>query len=195
MTGDQIPTSEGDTSARAPFLLILDRDGTVIQDKGYLCDPDQIVLESDAVEGLRALIALGAVPVIVTNQSGVARGFFSRADVEAAHVRLSSILAEQNIAIAGFYVCPHQPGDRCECRKPGTLLGVQAAAEHALPFETAIVVGDKLSDVELGLRLGGLGVLVRTGEGAQHEPTARQRGYRVVDSLLELSKILEQERN
>ena len=163
---------------KPPFLLILDRDGTLIKDTGYLSDPDQIEFETGAIEGIRAMVATGAVPVIVTNQSGVGRGYFSQSDVDAVHERLSQLLSDKGVEIAGYYSCPHHPDEHCPCRKPGTLLGLQAATTRRLPLDTAIVVGDKISDMDFASRLGAQGVLVRTGAEPHRVHRARQvRGW------------------
>lgn len=173
-----------------PFLLILDRDGTVIEDRGYLSDPADVALEARAMEGLRALVAAGAVPVVITNQSGIARGYFPPAAVNAIHARLDAVLEKHRISIKSYYVCPHGPGDGCECRKPGAALALLATAETGLPLQDAYVIGDKLSDIGLAAAVGATGILVRTGEGNGHAAEALRQGFAVVSDLAEAASLV-----
>ena len=173
-----------------PFLLILDRDGTVIEDKGYLSAPAGVELEPSAIEGLRAMVEVGAVPVVITNQSGVARGYFSMAAVDAIHARLDDLLASQGLAIKAYLVCPHGPDDGCECRKPGAALALRAAAETGLLLSEAYVIGDKLSDTGLAAAIGATGILVRTGEGHWHAGEETRRGFAVASDLAEAARLV-----
>mgnify|MGYP003390314009 CR=1 FL=1 len=175
---------------KSPFLLILDRDGTVIEDKGYLSDPAGVELELGATEGLRAMLEAGAIPVVITNQSGVARGYFSRAAVDAIHDRLDELLARQGLAIKAYLVCPHGLDEGCECRKPGAALALRAAAETGLPLSDAYVIGDKLSDIGLAAVIGATGILVRTGEGHRHAGEAARRGFAVASDLAEAARLV-----
>jgi histidinol-phosphate phosphatase family protein len=174
----------------APFMLLLDRDGTVIVDKQYLADPNEVELERHAAAGLRTLIAQGAVPVIVTNQSGVARRYFSEATVAAVHARLDAVLRAQGVALAGYFFCPHGPNDGCDCRKPRAGLAHQAAAALGMSLDGAVVVGDKVSDLQLADAIGATGVLVRTGEGAKSVDLAERQGWLIADDLLDASKAI-----
>lgn len=184
MDRSQVPASQ------LPFLLILDRDGTVIEDKGYLSDPEGIVLEQGAIEGLQAMVAAGAIPVIITNQSGVGRGYFSMTAVDAIHDRLDELLAKQGISIQAYLVCPHGPDDECGCRKPRTALALRAAAETGLPLSEAYVIGDKLSDTGLAAATGATGILVRTGEGDKHAATAEAQGFLTAANLAEAAQLV-----
>lgn len=169
-------------------LILLDRDGTIIEDKHYLHDPDQIMLLDGAVEGLQHLCEAGYTLAIVTNQSGIGRGFFDEAALEAMHTRLQALLLAHAIILHGIYVCPHTPSQNCSCRKPA--LGLAQRAVKDLGFELAdcIVIGDKAADVDLGLATGGRGILVRTGQGAQAEPALLARADYVADTLLDAAK-------
>lgn len=172
-----------------PFLLLLDRDGTIIVDRHYLADPAQVELERGAAEGLRAFVALGAVPVVVTNQSGVARGYFDEGAVAAVHARLDAMLRAEGVVMAGYFHCPHGPDDGCDCRKPLPELAHQAALALSMPLGRAVVIGDKPSDLGLGRAIGATGVLVATGKGIDHVARAAQEGWVVADDLFAASAL------
>lgn len=146
-------------AARGPFVL-LDRDGTINRDVGYLGDPEGVVLLPGAVAGLRTLRSLGCPLAIVTNQSGVARGRFTWARAEAVQARVLALLAEAGIEVAASALCPHGPEDGCDCRKPAPGLALAVARASGLPLEWAVVVGDKRSDIGLALRIGARSVLI-----------------------------------
>jgi D-glycero-D-manno-heptose 1,7-bisphosphate phosphatase len=120
-----------------------------------------------AAAGLRALRALGFGLVVVTNQSGLSRGYFDPSRLEQIHTRLSELLAAEHVHLDGIYVCPHLPEHACACRKPRPGLVNRAAVELGFDPGRGMVVGDKVCDVELGRAVGALTVLVRTGYGAQ----------------------------
>jgi D-glycero-D-manno-heptose 1,7-bisphosphate phosphatase len=177
------------------FPLFLDRDGTVIVDRHYLHDPADVVLEDGAVAGLRALVAMGAIPVIVTNQSGVGRGMFGGDAVRAVHDRLDQMLRAADVAIAGYYFCPHAPDDGCACRKPKPGMAIDAARELSLRLDDAIVVGDKMSDLEFAQGIGARGILVKTGKGMDCADRARDAGFDVVDDLAAVARLLHERRS
>jgi histidinol-phosphate phosphatase family protein len=144
----------------------LDRDGTVIAEKHYLCDPAGVELLPGAAAGLRHLRELGYRLVLVTNQSGIGRGYFTQADVDAVHARLGTLLAAEAVSLDGIYVCPHRPEDHCACRKPATGLVERACADLDLDPAASVVIGDKACDIDLGHRCRMTTILVRTGYGA-----------------------------
>lgn len=168
---------------------LLDRDGTLIVEKNYLRWPGDLELLPHAIEGLKLLHAQGFELIVITNQSGIARGLVTVEQVEAIHAELTIRLAAEGVSIKGIYYCPHQPGDDCDCRKPRTGLAERAASEHGFKLTECVVIGDKASDIELGRRIGaGSTILVRTGYGSQHESTSRA-GY-IADDLLAAAKSL-----
>ena len=180
-------------SAGRPAVF-LDRDGTIIEDVGYLTQPSQIVTFPWTVDAVRALNHAGFPVVVITNQSGIARGLLTEAVVHETHRRLSSMLEAGGAHIDAYYYCPHHPDGpspaytrRCECRKPGRALVDQAAADLHLDPARSFVVGDKWLDVGLARSIGARGVLVRTGygAGAEKQPQPGLAADAVVDNLVE----------
>ena len=156
---------------RRPAVL-LDRDGTLIEEVGYVNHVSRVRLLPGAGAAVRRLRAAGWVVVVLTNQAGVARGYLSLELVEAAHVEIARQLAEHATRLDGIYVCPHHPTEgvgelriQCDCRKPRPGLAERAAEELDLDLPRSVVVGDKPSDIELAAAVGARGVLVLTGLG------------------------------
>jgi histidinol-phosphate phosphatase family protein len=162
------------SSARRAALL--DRDGTLIVEKDYLADPDGAVLEAGAAAGLRQLAQLGLVLVVVSNQSGIGRGYFTRERADAVNARVDQLLRAEGVEIAGWYLCPHAPDEVCDCRKPLPGLAHAAAADLGLDLKRSFVIGDKPADVELARAVGATGLLVLTGHGAEHRGWAETEG-------------------
>jgi len=143
--------------------VFLDRDGTIIADKHYLCDPAGVELLPGAAEGLHRMSALGLPLVVVSNQSGVGRGYYDAQSVERVNTRLAELLLAHGVVLAGSYYCPHAPQQVCDCRKPAPGLALMAAHDLCLDLGTSYVVGDKPCDVELGLAVGATALLVYGG--------------------------------
>ena len=143
----------------------LDRDGTIIRDTDYVGSPDEVELLPGAAAAIRALNDAHIPVVVVTNQSGIARGYFTQADYERVAARLDELLRADGARIDATYVCPHLPEitGACECRKPGTLLFRRAAEDLGLDLARSWYIGDKPRDVEPARALGGTGILVRAG--------------------------------
>ena len=148
-------------------FVILDRDGTIIEEVSYLSDPKQIALIPGTGKALRDLSDMGFGLVVITNQSGVGRGYFDEAQLARIHDRLLEMLRAEEITLDGLYFCPHTPQDRCLCRKPHTGLIQKASEDLDFDLSGSIVIGDKASDIEMGCRVGALTMLVCTGYGAQ----------------------------
>ncbi len=146
---------------RLPTAVFLDRDGTLIHDAHYLSRPDQVSLIDGAAQAI-ARINTAMVPVIVvTNQSGIGRGYFTLDEYASVAERLDSLLAALGAHIDATYFCPHAPDDKCECRKPGDLLFRRAQAEiPAVDLSHALYIGDRMRDIQAGLSFGGDAVLV-----------------------------------
>lgn len=149
-------------------FVLIDRDGTINVERHYLSDPGQLELIAGVGPALRRLTQAGFGLCVVTNQSGIARGYFDLARLEQIHHRLRALLAADGVAIDGIYICPHGPADDCDCRKPLPGMVNQAVAEHGFDPAQAFVVGDKEVDVALGHAVGARSVLVLTGHGAAH---------------------------
>jgi D-glycero-D-manno-heptose 1,7-bisphosphate phosphatase len=154
--------------------VFLDRDGTINVERESLHKVEDFALLDGATEAIRRLRDAGFLVIVVTNQSGVARGYFGMDEVETLHRHLQSELARIGTQIDAFYICPHHPKEgmgafRCECDcrkgKPGMLL--QAAREHGIDLGRSYMVGDKVADVEAGLAAGCHPLLVLTGHGAK----------------------------
>lgn len=164
-------------SGRGNRALFVDRDGTLNPDLRYLKDADRLEVYHGVGEGLAMAAAHGYRVVCVTNQSGVERGLYAKEDVERIHARLNEKLRSAGAHVDAFYYCPHAPETGCACRKPGTLLFEQAAAELGLDFATSAVIGDRALDVEAGRRLGLLTVVVLPpGHEAQVAAELTDRG-------------------
>lgn len=148
--------------------LLLDRDGTVIEDRHYLHDPEGVVLVPGAGPALARLVGAGLRLFLVTNQSGIGRGYYGVADFEAVQHRLLALLAAQGVPIADTAYCPHTPDAGCACRKPATGLFDRLRARHGLEPTTTAVMGDSAADIAFGLALGApLTILVMTGHGTR----------------------------
>ncbi len=174
-----------DARAERPAAF-LDRDGTIIAERDYLADPGGVELLPGAVAGLRALRAAGYALVLVSNQSGIARGLYGLPEYHAVQARVEDLLRQGDVAIDGSYFCPHHPDftGPCDCRKPAPGLYHRAAADLHLDLARSLFVGDKLSDVLPAAIFGGTGILVRTGYGRQHEDRATElSGLLVAEDL------------
>ena len=134
--------------------VFLDRDGTLIPDAGYLDNIEGVRLLSGAGEALRELVEAGFLLVLITNQSGVARGYFSMDVVHRQNARLAELLRPFGVAFAAVEVCPHHPADACECRKPKPGMLTRAAARLANDLAASFVVGDKPGDIAAGQTAG-----------------------------------------
>ncbi len=153
-----------------PTTVFLDRDGTVIRDTGYVSSPEDVVLLPGAAEAVRLLNRAGIPVVIVTNQSGIARGYFGEPEFHAVQQRVESLLRAAGARIDATYFCPHVPEDGCDCRKPGLGLYLNAASEVGVDLAGAVYVGDRARDVLPALELGGKGLLVAGNAGGYDDP-------------------------
>jgi D-glycero-D-manno-heptose 1,7-bisphosphate phosphatase len=180
-------------AADAPRAAVfLDRDGTLVEDVGYLDTLARLAVFPWTVDAIRALNQAALPVVVITNQSGVARGYFTEAFVEETHRTLDATLAAGRARIAAYYYCPHHPDgvvavyrQQCGCRKPGRALVDRAAQALNLDATQSFVVGDKWADVELARAVGARAILVRTGSGAVEErrPRPGLAADAVVDNL------------
>lgn len=146
--------------------VFLDRDGTINIDVGYLSDPDELRLIGGAARAIKRLNGHGIKAVVITNQSGVARGLVTEEDLGRINSRLVEILGSHGAVLDGIYFCPHHPDEGCRCRKPAAGLVERAVRELDIDPARSYVVGDKAADVGLARGSGAKAVLVLTGEGA-----------------------------
>jgi D,D-heptose 1,7-bisphosphate phosphatase len=186
--------------ANSPAVFI-DRDGTLVVDKEFLSDPDEIEFVDGSLEAVRLLKRLGLKVIVLSNQSGVARGYFNIDTVERVNAALLGKLAGADAEIDGLYYCPHlatgtvpQYSIVCQCRKPAPGMAEEAAQQLRIDLRQSFMIGDKLDDLYLGRVFGGQSFLVRTGYGRQHESIlrARNEGDGVVfDNLLAVARYIE----
>lgn len=165
-----------------PFIL-LDRDGTLNVEKHYLSDPDQLELYPGTGAALKRLRELGYGLAVLTNQSGIGRGYFGLDAVDRVHRRLREMLAAEGASVDGIYLCPHGPDEACDCRKPLPGLARQAMQEFGFEPGQSVMIGDKAADIGLGQAIGARTILVRTGWGADAEKAGDCTPDVIVDDL------------
>lgn len=179
--------------------VFLDRDGTLIEDRHYLADPAGLVLLPGVPEALRRFRRLGFLLVVVSNQSGVARGLMTEEDVRAVNGALEEALRCEGVGVDGIYYCPHHPSEGsppyrmvCPCRKPAPGMVLAAARELDISLPASVMVGDKADDLRLGLDLGMPTYLVLTGKGAETAKSPVAAGATAtVGGLGEVADLLE----
>lgn len=154
--------------------MFIDRDGTLNEDIGYVSTPDELVLYPWAAEAVRRINDSGLLAIVITNQSGIARGMYTETTLDAIHSRMIRELARDDARLDAVYYCPHHPdvGDaryriECECRKPRTGMLDRAAREHQIDLTRSYVIGDKASDIKLAENALARGALVLTGYGRE----------------------------
>jgi D-glycero-D-manno-heptose 1,7-bisphosphate phosphatase len=184
-------TVSNNRNGHARRAVFLDRDGTINVEKNYLHKVEDFEFIPGSPEAIKRLKDAGFIVIVVSNQSGIARGYFDEQALETLHRHVQEELAEHGTSIDAFYFCPHHPEQGlgaykvvCECRKgaPGMLL--QAAREHGIDLEQSFMVGDKLADIEAGRRAGCRSVLVLTGYG---ESVAQKQKMATVEKCQNLS--------
>ena len=170
--------------------VFLDRDGTLLEEGNYVSDIRNVVFFPYTVDAVRLLNQAGFAVLVITNQSGIARGIVQESFVAQAHELIDRRLAEGGARIDGYYYCPHHPEGSvseftrdCDCRKPKPGQLRQAAAELGLDLQRSFVVGDRWSDVDVADAVGGRGVLVRTGYGVEAERQPRPSAV-ILDNLI-----------
>lgn len=157
---------------RNKIAVFMDRDGTVTEEMGYLKDPGKLRLIPRSGEAIRLLNKKGILTIVVSNQSGVARGYFTEKTVRETHKRLKELLKERGACLDGIYYCPHHPEfgslkyrKDCNCRKPKPGMLEKAAKRFNLDLERCYVIGDKVEDIKLAQNVGAKGILVLSGYG------------------------------
>lgn len=140
--------------------VFIDRDGTINVNVEYLDTPDNFQMYPGVAEGIKKLQDAGFKILVVTNQSGIARGFFTEETLNKIHERMKNELSEKNASIDGLYYCPHHPDDNCDCRKPKTAMFEKAIKDHDVDVSQSFIIGDRMMDVEAGKKIGCKTILV-----------------------------------
>ncbi len=186
-----------DKKKRLHKAVFLDRDGTINVEKDYLIHVDDFEFIPGVPGALKKLQQAGFLLVVVTNQSGIARGYFNPHQVEKLHLHMTNLLEQYNVSLAGIYVCPHHPtcgqGEYrcdCECRKgkPGMLL--EAAKELNIDLVNSFMVGDKLADIQAGHAAGCCSYLVKTGHGRDFEEAVATYRAEIVNDLPAVAEMI-----
>jgi len=170
--------------------VALDRDGTLIEEVPYLADPWRVRLLPGAGQAVRLLRQMGLPMVLITNQSGIGRGYFELERLGEIHARLFALLAAEGATLDGVYCCPHRPEEGCPCRKPALGLLQQAARDLGLRPQDAFVIGDKECDLELGRRAGATAILVETGWGRETAARCGLQAHLVAADLWQASQAI-----
>lgn len=166
--------------------VFLDRDGTLIENReGYLYKPEDVMFMPHVIESLRKLEEAGYLLIVVTNQSGVGRGYFTEQAMEAMHAHITTELAREGITISAFYACVHHPDDGCTCRKPLPSMLIAAAEEHGVVLSKSWMVGDSCTDVEAGRHAN-----VHTIRIGERDIRCSVEAHHVVPSLKEVAEII-----
>jgi len=153
-------------AAKLRPAVFLDRDGTISEEVGYLNHVSRFHIFPFVPAAIRKLHEAGFAVIVVTNQSGVGRGYFPESLVQTVHDTMTKELASDGASLDAIYYCPHIKADDCDCRKPNIGMLKRAAKENALDLSRSFVVGDRHGDVELARNAGARSILVRTGYGA-----------------------------
>jgi histidinol-phosphate phosphatase family protein len=148
--------------------VFIDRDGTLIHEKNYLSKVKDVRLFAKAVDGLRLLQDAGYKLIMVTNQSGIGRGYFTEKKLHQVHAYLEKLLLKKGVKLDAIYYCPHHPDEDCDCRKPKLGMVKRARRELNVDLKRSYTIGDHKGDFLLGQNMGGTGIFVLTGHG-KHE--------------------------
>jgi len=167
--------------------VFLDRDGTLVDDPGFLKDPNDVRLLPGSGEALARLARAGFAIVIVTNQSGIGRGLLTYDDYQRVQGRVQELLGQDGAHVDATYYCPHSPADDdpCDCRKPGTRMYRDAERDLDLDMAGSWWVGDRLSDLHPAEAFGGRAILVLTGYGQEHRAGAQERAIPEAKDIME----------
>jgi D-glycero-D-manno-heptose 1,7-bisphosphate phosphatase len=171
------------------FAVFVDRDGTINVDVDFLSSPSQLQLIPRSAEAIKELNDLNVPVIVITNQSGIARGLYSEEDLHRVHEAMDGMLKHHGATIAAYYYCPHHPNEGiapyvkdCECRKPKPGMLFEAKEKFGFDLQRSFVVGDKVIDAQVGKSVGAVAIQVSTGYGVtEKEQCADIRDYYAVD--------------
>lgn len=166
--------------------VFLDRDGTIAEDVGYCCSPDDFKLFPGTVKAIRMLNKNDFKVILITNQSGIGRGYFTEETLTRIHDKMMEDFARLKVHVDDIYYCPHHPDDNCDCRKPKPKLVLQAAREHDIDLKRSFVIGDQMKDVELGKAVGCKTILIQAQPPRNESVTPDA----VVPDLLEAARVI-----
>jgi D,D-heptose 1,7-bisphosphate phosphatase len=174
--------------------VFIDRDGTINIDPGYISRPEDFELYPFAAQAIEILNSRGWLVVVVTNQSGIGRGYYTEETMNSIHDKMIENLAAQGAKIDGIYFCPHKPDTECDCRKPKTGMFEQAIKDLPIDTTRMVMIGDKYSDMQAGFAAGMRTIMVETGNGEEElalesDKWVRQPDF-VVKNLLEAVKVV-----
>ncbi|MBU0630936.1 MAG: D-glycero-beta-D-manno-heptose 1,7-bisphosphate 7-phosphatase [Candidatus Margulisbacteria bacterium] len=172
--------------------VFLDRDGTIIKDVHYLSNPKEIEFLPGAIDGIKRLNEAGFLVMVISNQSGVARGLLSEDMLQTIDKTMHKLLLAQGAHLDASYYCPHHPdhgvypyNDECECRKPSPGMLIRAAKENQVNLDRSFMIGDKASDIEAGQGAGTKTILVLTGVGTESRSKLKQPANHIAKDLTE----------
>jgi D-glycero-D-manno-heptose 1,7-bisphosphate phosphatase len=179
--------------------VFIDKDGTLIPDIPYNVNPDRITIDVETIEGLRLLKEEGFLLIVISNQSGIAKGYFEEKDLEPVWNRIAGILHMHNLSIDAIYYCPHETNGqvkqyaiKCDCQKPLPGMILKAASELKIDLSQSWMIGDILNDVEAGNRAGCSTVLIDNGGETEWKQSVYRTPTRVVRNLLEAASVIVQ---
>lgn len=169
--------------------VFLDRDGTINEEKNYLSREEEFKFIPGAIEGLRLLRENRFKLIVITNQSGIGRGFLEKEKVERVNEKMRRELSERGVELDAVYVCPHAPEEGCDCRKPKNALVKRAGKEFKLDLEKSFFVGDKTIDIRLGKNCNGKTILLKTGYGGRDKKFKVEPDY-LAEDLRDAAEII-----
>ncbi len=180
--------------------IFLDRDGTINEDVNFLSKPEQLILIDGSAEAIKEANELGLKVIVFTNQSGIARGYFTEDDLHRVHKRLDELLAQKGARIDAYYYCPHHPVEgngeykvECECRKPKDGMLQRASREQNIDLKKSFVIGDRCIDIQAGKTAGATTILVLTGYGKDEYKKCKDENLEpdfIAESLKEAIEIV-----
>jgi D-glycero-D-manno-heptose 1,7-bisphosphate phosphatase len=171
-------------------FALVDRDGTINEERHHLASPEEVALIPGSAEALVRLRGLGFGIVVVTNQAEVGRGNLDPTELDRINERLRALLADQGAMVDAIEVCPHRPEDACDCRKPKPGMALRAAERLGFAPDESVVIGDHLADLGMGRAIGATTILVRTGHGTEAEADAGDLADHVADDLASAATII-----
>ena len=173
------------------MAIFLDRDGVINKEVNYLSNPEDFEFISGSIEALKILKQKGYLLIVVTNQAGIARGYFTERNLEEIHNKMRKILLKNNVRLDGIFYCPHHPDftGKCSCRKPNPGMLINAKTRYNIDLEKSYIVGDTLADIQTGIAIHCKTVLVLTGYGAKELNSIKKiKPDMIFENLYEFAK-------